>query len=392
MLVNKKISKDSTVQTLRVQMSIYKRLKIKALKGIRERRYEEFTEAAARGNDCLLSPASSSFTEWPSQVPAKSIINLHWVAGCIDVPTFFKATGENHHLVWTMHDLWPITGGCHYTSGCDRFTLNCGLCPQILSSNENDATRIVWKDKSFGYGSLPPNKMTVITPSTWLGREARRSSLLGRFDIKVIPYGIDLTAFAPRDFGMARETLGIPLNSFVIGFVADSLTTPRKGFQVLLKALEQISIRSGITLLSVGSGEPNIPVEYHSLHQGKVQSDRLLSLIYSAMDVFIIPTQEDNLPLTVLESLACGTPVIGSDVGGVPDMVRPEKTGFLFPNGDSAKLARILSDVMQHRELLSSMRPTCRAIAEREYNMELQAARYRSIYETLGRHEPSSVC
>jgi glycosyltransferase involved in cell wall biosynthesis len=383
MLVNRRSSSDFSVSTLRLGMTFEKRLRRRIYDRRWKKKYRSFSDAILRGNDCLLSPATSIFPEWSEQIPINSIVNLHWVAGCIDVPTFFLETASKHRFVWTLHDLWPMTGGCHYSSGCRFYSAQCGSCPQILSHDDRDVTRQVWNEKRLGYASLQSDQMVVVAPSKWIAGEARRSSLLARFDIRVIPYGIDLDSFSPRDVTLARECLGIPEETFVIGFVADSLTTPRKGFEVLYKALDQLQEqkRGSVSLLCVGSGDPNVPQGYSCFHQGRVQSDRLISLVYSAADVFVIPTREDNLPLTVLESLACGTPVIGSDVGGVPDMVRQGETGFLFPSGDYMKLAEILTSLVSQKDILTQMRPACRSLAEMEYSLILQAKRYRSLYE-----------
>jgi glycosyltransferase involved in cell wall biosynthesis len=201
----------------------------------------------------------------------------------------------------------------------------------------------------------------------------------------VIPYGIDLKAFSPRDRGFARETLGIPANAFVMAFVADFVTGPRKGFAVLTQALDMLaaSLRNDVWLISVGGGHPVAPAGYRSAHFGRVHNDRLLSLFYSAADVFVLPTLEDNLPTTVLESLACGTPVLGSDVGGVPDMVRHGETGWLFPVGDAAALASRLGELIPRVESVGGMRNQCRTVAEREYAAAIQAGRYQSLYREL---------
>jgi glycosyltransferase involved in cell wall biosynthesis len=275
-----------------------------------------------------------------------------------------------------------MTGACHYSSGCTRYAGKCGACHQILSADPLDVTHLEWIEKSIGYTALRDDQLVVVTPSVWLAQEARRSSLLGRFDVRVIPNGIDLTAFTPCDRQLAREALGLPREAFVIAFVADNVTTPRKGFQVLTAALERLPDRADTWLISVGNGSPTVPEGYRSAHFGRVQKDRIMSLFYSAADVFVAPTLEDNLPTTVLESLACGTPVIGSDVGGVPDMVRPGQTGFLFAAGSAGALAELLAPLRQ-REALAGLRPRCREVAEREYSVTLQAHRYEDLYRHL---------
>ena len=147
----------------------------------------------------LLSPSESIFVHLHEQIPTNSVVNLHWVAGCIDVPTFFKSIRTALPVVWTLHDLWPMSGGCHYAAGCEAFTQNCGSCPYLETDDSNDLTHQEWEGKRSEYAALGDEDMIIVTPSRWLAREANRSSLLGRFETRVIPYGIDLDAFAPRE-------------------------------------------------------------------------------------------------------------------------------------------------------------------------------------------------
>jgi glycosyltransferase involved in cell wall biosynthesis len=371
------------VEPFRAKMDWRSRFARRFRRGAVARRYAAFPAAAARGNDCLLSPPGSEYPDLPGQIPADAVINLHWVAGCIDAPTFFRKAAGRNRLVWTLHDMWPLTGACHYSTGCERFTGQCGACHQILSQDETDITRQTWLDKQRGYAALRDDQLTVVSPSRWLADCARRSSLLGRFDIRVIPYGIDTAAFAPRDPGFCRDTLGVPRDRFVIGFGAASVTSKRKGFSVLLKALEALPDKSRLHLVSVGRGKPAFPEGIPATHCGSINNDRMLSVFYSAADLFVLPTMEDNLPLTALESLACGTPVLGSDVGGVTDMARPGSTGFLFPPGDATALSRTLGELLADPSVLRPMRTVCRRVAETEYALDVQARNYLSLYEQL---------
>lgn len=383
MIVREKRTNDRGVHPIQARMDWASRLQRRIARDRRAHRYHVYSEAAARGNDCLLNPPQADFANLPAQLPRNAVINMHWVAGCIDVPTFFAKGGAGRRYVWTMHDMWPMTGACHYSSGCTRFTGECGACPQILSTDPLDVTHEGWLAKRVGYGALKDHQLTVVTPSSWLGNEARRSTLLKRFDVRVIPNGIDLDAFAPRDRRFSRETLGIPQNAFVIAFLADVVTGRRKGFHVLQEALEKLSVQNDVWLISVGSGTPTVPERYGRAHFGRVDNSRLLSLFYSAADVFVTPTLEDNLPTTVIESLACGTPVIGSDVGGVPDMVRAGQTGFLFPTGDANALAELLRRNIEAPVGLASLRPLCRDVAERDYSVAQQARRYAELYREI---------
>lgn len=331
----------------------------------------------------LLSPSESIFVHLHEQIPTNSVVNLHWVAGCIDVPTFFKSIRTALPVVWTLHDLWPMSGGCHYAAGCEAFTQNCGSCPYLETDDPDDLTHQEWEGKRSGYAALGDEDMIIVTPSQWLAREANRSSLLGRFETRVIPYGIDLDTFAPREQNYCRDTLGIPREAIVLAFVADGVMTRRKGFSVLAEALAAVTPEVKFHLISVGSGPPP-PIFGHQVsHFGRVENNRLLSLLYSAADAFVLPSLEDNLPLTGLESLACGTPIIGSAVGGIPDIARPGQTGFLHPAADVSALAELLRNIAAHPEELAAMRASCRKVAEQEYGISLQADNYIALYSEV---------
>ena len=172
--------------------------------------------------------------------------------------------------------------------------------------------------------------MHLVGTSRWIAAEAKRSSLLRRFPSTIIPNGLDTADFSPRDKAVAREKLGVPPDAKVVLFVAESSAIKRKGFDYLSAALEKMKARSDLFLLSVGSGKPNVP-DLPQLHLGRISDDRKLSEIYSAADVFVIPSLQESFGQTVTESLACGTPVVGFNTGGIPDMVRPGITGYLAP-------------------------------------------------------------
>ena len=218
--------------------------------------------------------------------------------------------------------------------------------------------------------------------SRWIAAEAKRSSLLGRFASTIIPNGLDTSDFAPRDKMFSRDTLGVPRDKKVVLFVADSATNKRKGFDYLAKALEGLRDRSDLFLLSVGGSEPKIsglPI----LHLGRINHDRMLSIIYSAADVFVIPSLQESFGQTVTESLACGTPVVGFDTGGIPDMVRPGITGYLAPVGNASELGSAIVRVLDAPDNSAEMSKNCRQIAEQEYSMQTQAQAYRAFYQTL---------
>jgi glycosyltransferase involved in cell wall biosynthesis/predicted SAM-dependent methyltransferase len=338
------------------------------------------------------SPYLEIFTDtWSairiSQIPEiqdADILNLHWIAGTVDIAQevdFLKTK----KIVWTLHDMNPFTGGCHYAAGCPKYIQACGSCPQLGSQDDNDLSRQIWARKKAAYRELD---ITLVTPSQWLARCVQQSALLSAFPVHVIPYGVPTDIFKPFAQGQIRESLQIPRDALVILFGADSVTNARKGFVYLLRALEQLKDRvaaNTICLATFGQnaqsavqhlGFPTFAFDY-------VEDESKLALIYSLADVTVIPSLEDNLPNIVLESLACGTPVVGFDVGGIPDMVEHHANGYLAQVGDVGGLMQGILWVLEQKHTGSKIRIKCRETVLNQYNLLLQASRYQKLYEDL---------
>ena len=316
-------------------------------------------------------------------LPDVDVVNLHWVAGLVDYPKLLPHLTRRVPMVWTLHDMNPFTGGCHYDTGCNRYLEQCGQCPALQSQVEVDLSRRVWMDKQEALGELPLDKVAIVCPSRWLAREAKASALLGRFEVVCIPYGLDLVEFAPLDKSFARELLNLPVEGEVILFVADRIDNRRKGIQLLVEALEQIKTPRPPNLLVVGESGDALETRLPVYRTGLIADDRVLRAAYAAADITVIPSLQDNLPNIVLESLACGTPIVGFETGGVPDMVRPGETGWLCPVGEVGELARTIERALSDRDARMRMGAGCRAVAEAEYGSERQARRYLDLYEEL---------
>ncbi|MHB8277837.1 MAG: glycosyltransferase family 4 protein, partial [Candidatus Humimicrobiaceae bacterium] len=258
------------------------------------------------------------------------IVNLNWVGrGFLPIAELPKI---KYPIIWTFHDMWGFTGGCHYAFECKKYKDSCGNCPQLGSNKENDISRKIWGKKKKFWKNL---NITIVSPSRWLADCARESSLFGNTRIEVIPYVIDTEIFKPIDKEIARYILNIPKNKKIILFGGLSATSDkRKGFQYLipaLKELEKDKLNQQSQILIFGALKPknNIEINYDTRYLGFVYDDITLSIIYSAADVFVMPSIQDNFPNTVLESLACGTPVVGFSIGGNPDMIEHKKNGYL---------------------------------------------------------------
>ena len=317
------------------------------------------------------------------QLPHCDIINVHWIDNFLDYKSFFTSVPKNIPVVWTLHDMNAFTGGCHYDLGCGRFADKCGFCPQLLNQFSNDLSRKIWDHKKKIYSGVKPNRLHIVTPSHWLAREAHRSNLLKNFRITVIPNGIDSDIYAPRNQNIIREALGIPLKAKVILFVAQDISIRRKGFHLLKKLMMNLTSWDELWLISIGKGNPDINCMSRHIHIGTIENERLLSAVYSAADLTVITSIQDNLPNTVMESMACGTPVIGFNVGGIPDMIREGYTGILIPVGDIDCMSEALANLLRDDKRLKEMSFNCRELAIKEYDLKIQAECYLRLYNKI---------
>ena len=286
--------------------------------------------------------------------------------------------------ILTLHDMWSITGHCAYSFDCNRWKIGCGNCPypDTYPPIQRDNTRLEWKLKNWAYSHS--HLVGVVTTSHWLAEQAKQS-MLGRFPVHHIPYSIDTQAYQPLDPEKCRSLLGIATGKKVLMFGAQSLTNPRKGGDLLLKALSGLpdSLKSEIVLLIMGNrGEKmaeslGIP----SLNLGFVSSDRLKAIAYSAADLFLFPTRADAFGLVAQEAMACATPVVSFKVGGVPDIVRPGMTGYLAQPDNALDFGTGIVQLLEDQGLRDRLGQQSREIILEEYALELQSQRYLQLYE-----------
>lgn len=312
------------------------------------------------------------------------VINLHWV--CDGFLNINSIAGFQQPVIWTLHDLWPFTGGCHYPAECRRYIEACGCCPHLQSSNEKDLSHRVWKKKKNAYRKI---NFIVVTPSRWLAGCAKASSLFGAYRTEVIPNGLDLDRFRPADKLQARDLLNLPSDKHLILFGAIKATEdPRKGFQYLLPALEKLKYAGWMNRIEIvvfgsskGASEDVLPFKTHYL--GALNDDISLCLAYASADVFIAPSTQENLSNTVLESLACGSPCIAFNIGGMPDMIEHRKNGYLANPFDIEDLAHGISWTIEKPERNLALGRLAREKAEQEFSSNLQARRYITLFEEL---------
>lgn len=383
MFVSLRGGNDSAVMAFKSPVSLAFRVRRLLRRKTIKMAFERYRHSRPGGLEVFTDDRNENGGAVVDQLPSSDIVNLHWVSGLIDYQSFFPRVLENRPVVWTLHDMNPFTGGCHYDQGCGRYTDCCGACPQLGSKDLNDLSRQIWMRKRKVLDKIKHDQLQFVAPSRWLAREAKQSSLLNGFPVTVIPNSLDTDNFAPRDQGVARKALGIPVEAKVLLFVAQNVNNERKGFPFLVDALKRVAAVKDFQLVSIGSGVTEINGRIEHIHLGNIESDRLLSLIYSAASCLLNVSLQDNFPNTIMESMACGTPAVGFDVGGVPDLIRDGVTGLLAPKGNVDNLRDKILSLLDDKKGREEMSANCRRIAEEEYDLGVQAGEYAKLYEKM---------
>lgn len=384
MFVREARTKDDSVITFKPTQKFWGRVERHFRRAGIRRKLSPSVSAENRQFEPFRSDRSEYGGDVISQLPKCDVINVHWIVDFVDYPSFFGAIPKGKRIVWTLHDMNAFTGGCHYDLGCGRYLSRCSQCPQLQSEETHDLSTMIWDRKKALFNRIKPDQIHIATPSSWLADEVKRSPVLSRFPVSVIPYGVDLEDFAPRNQQSARDVFGIPQKAKVVLFVADGLPLYRKGLGTLGEALDRVAHRvPNLFLICIGHNNPPPGFRVPWIHLGFVNNDRLLSNIYSAADVFVIPSLQDNLPNTVMESMACGTPVVGFEVGGIPDMVQHGKTGLLARPHDARALEHAIVELLKNSERRSLLSANCRRVAVHRYSLARQAIRYYQLYKQL---------
>lgn len=381
MFVAYKRSHDASVTTFRPPRNFSARVSRRLRRAMINHSFSRYRLSRPSGYELFSDDRSMYGSAVGAQLPLCDVINLHWVAGFVDHPSFFLKNPPSVPLIWTLHDMYPFTGGCHYDHGCNRYRQECGACPQLGSSDVGDLSCEILKRKMDTVGATDPACLHVVSSSRWLGSEAKASALFERYPISVIPYGLDVDVFAPRNRDFCREIWGIPQDALVVLYVAESLENRRKGYELLTQALAGLSKLSNLFLISVGGGPAVSHLQIPQVNLGYIDNDRLLSFVYSAADVYVMPSLQEAFGQTALESMACGVPVVGFDAGGIPDMVRPGITGELVATKDVEGLRTTIGGLLQNPRLRMEMSGNCRRIVKEEYSLQVQASRYLELYQ-----------
>ncbi|WP_121971341.1 glycosyltransferase family 4 protein [Leptolyngbya sp. BC1307] len=313
------------------------------------------------------------------------VVNLHWVSHAyLQIEALARL---KYPLVWTLHDMWAFTGGCHYAGDCKGYEQSCGRCPILNSGREKDLSHWIWQRKHSAWQNL---NLTIVTPSRWLGECARASTLFQDCRVEVIPNGLDPQRYQPAEKSLARSNFNLPSDKRLVLFGAmNAIASTRKGYQFLQPALQHLS-RSGwqdnLELVVFGSSGPaesqpdDLGFKVNYLGHLK---DEAIALAYAACDVFVAPSVQENLSNTVMEALACGTPCLAFRIGGMPDMIEHLNNGYLANPYDIQDLAQGVAWIVEDPERQAVLSRSARLSVEQAFTVRIQAQRYKTLFESL---------
>ncbi len=320
------------------------------------------------------------------QLADADVVHVHWIQGYADLPDLLPALARIKPVVWTLHDLHGLTGGCHYSRGCEQWRHGCKRCPQFTFRPDSPLAGKIWTRMNRTVAAIPPGRLHMVTASQWMAGLVAASPRFHGRPVTCIPYGLDTSVFMPRDRGFSRELLGLPADAKVVLFVSDATGNPRKGLDVLARAATLLKeSHPDLLLVSLGQGQAResaaqgLPCR----HLGAVSDDRWLSLAYAAADVFVIPSLEEAYGQTMLESLACGTVAVGSDTGGIPDLIKPGENGWLFAPGDHAALASALDALLRDPRRALEMGRQGRKLVEERHSLAAYAGAHFALYRSV---------
>lgn len=275
------------------------------------------------------------------------VIHLHWVnQGMLSLREIGKIVASGKKIVWTMHDMWPFTGICHHAGNCNHFEQACGACPYLNNPTKNDLSHSVFLLKQAAYSQ---GKIHFVACSNWLKNLAIKSPLTRNHKVSAISNPINTTIYAPKNKVDGRKRLNLPTDKNIILFAAAKVSDKRKGIDYLLEAANIIA-QEERSLLFIIAGENSDEViaklPLPAINLGYVHSNDMPA-IYNAADLFVTPSLQENLPNTIMESMACGTPCVGFDIGGIPEMIDHKQNGYVANYKDATDLARGLQWVLK---------------------------------------------
>jgi glycosyltransferase involved in cell wall biosynthesis len=322
-------------------------------------------------------------------IETADVVHLHWVCGFLSPAGVAALGATGRPMVWTLHDQRPLTGGCHFSAGCTGFVSGCKQCPQLRAAVPGLTSAGVADMRD-----AVPSRLVVVAPSRWLANCARESAVLDGRRTEVIPYGIDTAVFRPHEQTAARREFGLRDDATCIVFGADNSGERRKGFEVMADAVAA-AMAGAEFRRAVGDGRVQLlvfgdcPADSLARLQapvralGRINSDVRLAKLFSACDLLLLPSLEDNLPNVLLEAMCCGVAPIAHAVGGIPDAVVDGVNGALVRAGDVRGFATALVAAVKSPATVAGWREECRREAPRKFSLAATAGAYRALYESM---------
>ncbi|HEX7367377.1 MAG TPA: glycosyltransferase [Pelobium sp.] len=324
------------------------------------------------------------------------IIHLHWVNhGFLNPADLAKLSALKKPIFWTMHDSNTFTGGCHVRFDCQNYINQCGFCPLLKDAEEDDISHKTWKRKKQAYDEM---NIKFISPSKWLAAAANQSGLLKGEKIYNIANTLETDVFKPSDRLLAKESLGLSADSFVLlsGFMP-SKKDAHKGTSYLIDAINlwltrNPQLATKVSLMVFGNRDNQLPPPFKIPVKflGTVADDAVLANAYAAADAFLTTSLEDNLPNTVMESLACGTPVISFETGGIPDMVDHQKNGYLAKYKDAEDFMEGLNWIYNHNDS-AALSKNARDKVMQHFSEAVIAKRHLELYQGILNYSNESL-
>lgn len=328
----------------------------------------------------------SAFTLYRTSYYRKAdIVHLHLVYSApffslFNVPRLSK----KRKVVWTLHDPWMMSGHCVYSLDCERWAIGCGDCPDLTLPFpiKRDTTAFSWKLKRW---LMHHSSVTLVVASSWMYERVQRSPILSHLPCQVIPLGIDLKKYEPRDRVRCRSRFGIPDDAHVLAFRFRGETERFKGWPWLKRALMSVNITKPTYLLIFeGKGAvEDLKDKYRVIELGWVNDQDLIVDAFCAADIFLMPSVAEAFGIMAVEAMACGTPVIVFEGTALPDIIHAPEGGMAVPYKDSDALARSIENLLHDRSLYANLVNEGLRIVREEYNIDLYVQRHIALYESL---------
>jgi glycosyltransferase involved in cell wall biosynthesis len=320
------------------------------------------------------------------------VVHLHWTGRGL-APVSALSRLRRFPIVWTMRDMWPLTGGCHYTNGCERFLEGCGHCPQLGSRRAADLSSWQWRRKLRAWRDVG---IHFVALSNWMADYARRSPLLSSSEVSVIPTGIDVETFKPVDRAVARKLWNVPGDRQIVMYGAlHSTVDPRKGFAYLRGALRALSAQGWgerAMVLVFGSEDGPRDLGLDVRYMGVVHDAITLATLYSAADVMVVPSVQENLGKTVLEAMACGVPVVGFANTGQLDTITHQVDGYLARDLCADDLAAGIAWCLDRARVDDALSRNARETVLRRFDIRRVVEQHVRLYrDVVGKKRASAV-